>query len=131
MKQIILAIILTFSQVSHANCPEDIQVIEQGQVANCDGLLFSPEAAKKVDENQQDAKYYKELSGQLYESRNLYIEQVDTMDKRLKLYMDQSHTLAQEVTRKENEDKWQKFLYFGLGVLATGVAIYGASELSR
>jgi len=103
--------------------------IEKGAVANCSGLLFSPDASKKVDEQQQDAEYYKKLSDELYKRRDVSIEQSAVLDKRLKLYMEQSHILAKQLYKKEKEDKWQKVIYFGMGVFATGIAVYGASKL--
>jgi len=131
LKSLLIVLIFTLSQTTWANCPEDVQVLNKGQVANCDGLLFSPDASQKVDETQQDAEYYKQLSDQLYKRRDLSIKETDNLDKRLKLYMDQSTLLAQQLHKKEKEDKWQKIIYFGLGVFATGVAVYGASQLAR
>lgn len=128
--RVFMAIILFWTQVTFANeCPEDIQIIEKGQVANCDGLLFSKEAALEVDKTQKDAKYYKELSTNLLERRELTNKEISVLDKRLKIYMDQSTLLAKEVHRKEKQDKWQQFIWFGLGVLATGVAVHGAGQL--
>ena len=128
-----IRLILIFSlitQTALANqCPEDIQVITKGDVANCDGLLFSPEASKKADESIQDAKYYKELAEKLKERQSYADKEINVLDQRLKLYIDQSQILAEQVHRKESEDKWQKLIYFGLGVLATGVAVYGASKI--
>lgn len=131
MKHWIVIFIFLFSQLTFAACPEDIQVINKGDIANCSGLLFSPEASKKVDENQQDAEYYKKLNDQLYKRRDLSIKEVETLDKRLKLYMDQSETLARQLYKKEKEDKWQKVIYFSLGVIATGIAVKGAAEIYR
>lgn len=112
-------------------CPEDVQVLEKGQIANCDGLLFSPDASKKADQAIQDSKYYKDLSDLLIKRQDYTTKEINVLDQRLKLYMDQSYILSKELTYKENEDKWQKVIYFGLGVLATGIAIYGTSELVR
>lgn len=129
LKRIVILCLFVINQCVWANCPEDIQVLSKGEVANCDGLLFSPNASRKADEAIQDAKYYKLLSDRLYQRQDLTQKEINILDERLRLYMDQSQTLAKELTYKENEDKWQKFMYFGLGVLATGIAVYGASQL--
>jgi hypothetical protein len=130
-KTILWVLILSFSQTGWAKCPEDVQVINKGQVANCDGLLFSPEASKKVDETQQDAEYYKSLSAKLQIRHDYMLKEQEILDKRLKLYVDQSNTLAKEVIDKDNSDKWQKLGYFALGVLATGAAVYGAAQINN
>jgi hypothetical protein len=135
IKKIIITIVsmcLCYPIQTWANkCPEDVQVIEKGQVANCDGLLMSPEASKKIDETQQDAKYYRELSEKLQLRQSYTDKEINILDQRLKLYVDQSEVLTREVNRKERENNWQKFMYFGLGVFATGIIIYGTSELTR
>lgn len=129
---ILLVYVLIFSQTTFAgDCPEDVQVIEKGQIANCSGVLLSPEASKKVDETQEDAKYYKTLSDKLQLRYDYMGKEVNLLDQRLKLYVDQSEVLAREVHRKESEDKWQKFIYFGLGVFATGIAVYSVSKIDR
>lgn len=130
MKQLLLALALTLSCTAWAtDCPEDIQVIEKGQVANCDGLLFSPEASAEVDETQQDLKFEQELNAQLMRKNVLLEQYADTVEKRLQLYVDQSNTLAKELTKREDRNKWEKFLYFGLGIVVTGIAVDAASEL--
>lgn len=124
-----LLILLLIAPPIHADCPEDVQAISKGEVANCDGLLFSEDAARKADASIQDAKYYKNLSELLTKRSELSNKEIDVLTNRLELYINQSEILAKEVYRKESEDKWQKLVYFGLGVIATGVAVYGASQL--
>lgn len=129
--KLLITIILLFNQIAWANkCPEDIQVLEKGQVANCDGLLFSPEASKKADEAIEDVKYYKSLTDKLGSRIDYSNKETEILEKRLKLYIDQSNILADQMIKKENEDKWQKVIWFGLGVIATGAAFYGASHLN-
>jgi hypothetical protein len=129
----ILSLILLFNQVAWADdkCPESVQVIEKGEVANCSGVLLSPDASKKADEAIADSKYYKSLSEKLQLRVDYSIKESDILDKRLKLYVDQSQTLSEQLTKREHQNEWQKYLYFGLGVLATGIAVYGASEIQR
>lgn len=128
---ILILFVFNFNQSVWAKCPEDVQVLEKGQVANCDGLLFSPEASKKADEAIQDVKYYKSLTDKLGSRIEYSNKETDILEKRLKLYIDQSNILADQMVKKENEDKWQKVIYFGLGVIATGIAVYGASQLDN
>jgi len=109
-----------FSQTSWANCPEDVQVITKGQAAPCDGILLSPTASKKVDEDQQDLKYYKSLSEKLQVRQDYSNKENEILDQRLKLYIDQSQTLASELSRQKNYSELQKYGYLLLGVIITG-----------
>jgi len=131
MKHYLVIFIFLFSQFTYAKCPDNVQVIKKGEVANCDGLLFSPEASKKVDDTQSDVVYLEKITAHLLKRRDLSIKEVETLDKRLHLYIEQSEILAKQLHRKEKEDKWQKMIYFGLGILATGIAVHGASQLTR
>lgn len=132
MKSILLVYILVLNQTAMAadQCPEDIQELNKGQVANCSGLLFSPEASKQVDEMAADSKYFKEVNVKLLQRKELTDKEISVLDQRLKLYMNESQVLATELTRRESDNSYQKFLYFGLGVLATGISFYGASKLT-
>jgi hypothetical protein len=130
MKLINFLVVVLFSiNVIATDCKESVTLINEGQKAECTGFLFSPDAEKKASQAYDDAKYYKELSDLLHKRSQLSNEEIKVMDERLKLYQDQSHLLAQEVQKKEKEDFWQKTLYFGLGILATGIAFYGAGQL--
>lgn len=116
------------SNVSFADdCGDDVQVVTKGQVVKCDGVLLSPDASKKANEAVDDSKYYKTLSDKLYQRQSYADKEIDTLDQRLKLYVDESQTLATKV----QEDKWEKVLYFGLGVIVAGVSVYGAKQITR
>lgn len=128
MKNIILAIIFTFTSTTWANCPDDYMVMAKGDVAQCDGVLFSPDATKRADEAVQDVNYYKLMNEKLSFRNELQMKEIDILGKRLSLYVEQSDVLAKEVVRKESEDKWQKIIYFGLGVIITG---YLAANVNR
>lgn len=129
MKNVLLVLLLVLNQTGFADCPQDIQEVHKGETVNCDGLLFSPEASKKVDEIVQDAKYYKELADKLIQRKELTDKELNVLDQRLKLYQDQSRLLADQLTKNENNDKWEKIGYFSLGVLATGLSVYAATQL--
>lgn len=127
MKHIIFIIVFLFNQSSWASCPNKIMELKKGEPAPCSGLLFSPKASEEVDNKLEELEYNKKLVTKLLQRQGLTDKYIDTVEKRLQLYMNQSYTLAQELNRKENEDKWQKALYFTLGI----AAFYGASKLRR
>jgi hypothetical protein len=132
MKLVNFLVVVLFSiNVAATDCKESVTLLNEGQKAECTGFLFSPDAEKKASQAYDDAKYYKDLSDLLHKRNQLTNEEIKILDERLKLYQDQSHLLAQEVQKKEKEDFWQKTLYFGLGIMATSIAIYGAAQLGK
>lgn len=127
----LLVIILFSCNVMATDCKEAVSLLNEGEKASCTGFLFSPDAEKKASQAYEDSKYYKELSDLLNKRNQATNDEIKILDERLKLYQDQSFLLAQEVQKKEKEDFWQKTLYFGLGILATGIAVYGAGQLNK
>lgn len=133
LKTILIVLLLLPNQTVWANdvCPEDVQVIEKGQTANCSGVLLSPEASKKADEAIEDSKYYKELSEKLYQRQNYTTKEIDILEKRVDLWINQSELLSEQLVKKENQNEWQKVIYFSLGLITVGIAAYGTSKLDR
>jgi hypothetical protein len=128
----IFIIQLILPSISMANeCNESAQEIKKGQISNCDGILLSPKAARQADEAMEDVVYYKKLNDKLYLRQSYIDKEVNLLDQRLQLYMTQSQILAEEVYKKENQDKWQKVVYFSLGILASGIAVYGTAHLNK
>lgn len=129
MIKLLLCLSLLLPSYSFATeCKESVQVLEEGKPAPCSGLLYSPDAAKNANQAHKDAKHYKELSELLHKRSELTNKEIEILDQRLKLYQDSTQALAEQVTRKNSEDFWQKTFYFGLGVAVTGLAIYAAAE---
>jgi hypothetical protein len=126
----LLVFLLSFNSYA-TNCKESVVLLEEGKPAPCTGFLFSPSAEKQASKAVDDAKYYKELSDLLHNKNELLISELKVQDERLMLYMKSTHELAQEVNRKQNEDFWQKTLYFSLGIVTTSLAVYGAAQLSK
>lgn len=89
-----------------ADCPQNVQVIKQGQTANCDGFLFSPSA-------ESDSYKAKQLAD-LEKTEN------DILNERLQLYMKQSDALAKDVGQRDNSESLYRFGYFLLGAIITG-----------
>ncbi len=118
--KLILALIFTVSTTVHADCSVNVQPIKKGDVATCDGFLFSDSAEKSAAQSRDDATYYKSLSDKLQQKSDLQDQQSKILDQRIKLYADESNQLAQELSGKSNTEGIYRLLYFGLGVLVTG-----------
>ena len=126
--RILIATVLLFTQVTFAECPESVQLIEKNQLANCTGFLYSPEADEKANDIYDEWEYLKTVSNGLKEKNDIYTEQNKILEQRLDLYIKQSNEFAKQLTKKENNSGWQKALYFTLGILATGAAVSAAKK---
>lgn len=117
--------VIVFTLISNIAiaCPNKVSPIKKGEVAKCDGFIFTNEAEKEAAEYRDDYKYYKSLY-EKYKDRSIkQSESEQILEKRLKLYMDQSEKLAKYST----DSDLQKAIYFGLGFLV----MYGAYQVAR
>ena len=83
--------------------------------------------------------------GQLVEENQIQTQQITLLnksielkdlaltsyEKRTKLWMDTTETLEQRLTSIERHKSTQNWLYFGLGIVVSGLAVYGASQLAK
>lgn len=119
-KKLILCTALICNQV-FADCPTNVQPIKKGDVATCDGFLFTKDAEKTAASDRDDAIYYKKLSDKLQEKSDLDDQQSKILNNRLKLYINESQSLAKSSAQKDNTETLYRFGYFVVGVLVTGV----------
>lgn len=114
-----------------SDCRESITYISAGTPASCTGFLYSPDADAQAAVDHIDVKHYKLINKKLTDRHDLMLKQNEILDKRLKLYMDQSHVLSQELQRKDTVSTWKQVGWFLLGISVTGIAVYGAGQLQH
>lgn len=90
-----------------ADCIKPVQAIKQGEVANCTGYLFSPDA--------EDKAYKATRIADLQEKENKILEE------RLRNYQTQSEELAKRLGKKESMEDLYRVGYFALGAILTGI----------
>jgi hypothetical protein len=106
---------------------QDSQFIEKDQKAPYSGILFTEKKAQDIRTELLDGDKNKLLLeternrssrlGQIIELKNEEIELYNKQNVRLMKSNDRSDTL--------------NYIWFGLGILATGIAVYGAGGLAR
>lgn len=124
--KVILSCLLAFNAPVFADsgsCPQNVQVIHQNEKANCDGFLFSGPAEQAAEQDRDDSKYYKSLSDALQSKTDLQAEENQILEKRLKLYMDSTQSLSQDVAKRDSTETWVRLGYFVLGVLGTSLVV--------
>lgn len=122
-KAVVLAIIIALTSPVLADCPNNVQPIKKGEAAVCDGFLFNSETEMQARKNAQDAAYYEVLYNYSDKKNKIQEDQNSILEKRLKLYMDESETLSKRVANTETTESLYRFGYFALGVLVTGVIL--------
>jgi hypothetical protein len=126
--KIVISIIFLFTQLTFAQCPDEVTFLERDQKSPCAGFLYSPDADDKANDAFEQAEELKTLNDLLNKKNVVLDNQNQILEKRLNLYIEESQILAERLTKRENRSEWQKVLYFSLGILATGLAVHGAKQ---
>lgn len=118
-------LLLIFSTTIKANT--DVVFITQGSKAPFDGILFTEEKAKQIRSDILESDKTKILlQSQLHKSDTLQ-QIIQLKETEVELYRKEN----QRLMVKENVSNTLNYVWFGLGVLATGIAVYGAGSLAR
>lgn len=106
---------------------EDTVFISKGQPAPYSGILFTEEKAGDVRKELLESEKTK-LILETERNRTTRLGQIiELKDEEIELYQKQNTRLLKANDRSDT----MQYIWFGLGVLATGMAVYGAGALSR
>lgn len=123
LKTILLTSLMILNQNSFA---ESIS-INKGDKAPFDGILMDENTAKEVRiaviENKEKAELIKSKD-KIITLQDLSIQ---VQEKQINILYEKNTKLLKE---KELND-WEKVVWMGLGILATSMAVYGASKLVK
>lgn len=106
---------------------QDTQYIEKGQPAPYSGILFTEKKAQELRSELLDGDKNK-LFLETEKNRSLRLGQIiELKDEEIELYRKQNERLLKTTDRSDTLN----YVWFGLGILATGLAVYGAGSLAR
>ena len=121
---LLLTILLTFSTEGIAN---ETFFVQKGEKAPITGYLFSEQQTRDIRRELLDKD---ELSVRLQSARG----QLQNYEHILKLKdseIESYKTQNQRLVKLDQNNETMKYVWFGLGILVTGMAVYGAGSLSR
>ena len=129
MKKTILALVMLslfpFSALAECEWKTGITKLPSGT------FEYSRDCHFKVGETVRDLGIAKEQYRLTTEALTLKDLAISKADARAELWMQTSYSLEKRIETLDKMNTQTKWIYFGLGVLATSAAIYGASQLSR
>jgi hypothetical protein len=101
-------------------------------VAQPDGkYLYTAACHKEVGKRVEALKVREEQVAELYRTIELKDLALTESNKRVKLWMDTSTELNDKLLKYDAAAKTSNTLSFGLGVVATALAVWGAGQLRR
>ena len=106
---------------------QDSQFLEKGKPAPYSGILFTEEKAQSIRSELLEGDKTKLLL-ETEQHRTVRLGQIINLkDSEIELYQKQNTRIMNAKDRSDTLN----YVWFGLGILATGLAVYGAGALSR
>lgn len=105
----IIASILYSNSSLASECSEPVVPIKQGDQAPCTGFLFSPDE--------------EEIAYKATQIQGLQKEEISILQERLNNYKTEADALSKQVAQHDNTEGLYRAIYFGMGVLVTGLIV--------
>jgi hypothetical protein len=122
---LLVIVSLLFSQIAYADCDFKTGIASGPNKT----FIYSEACHQKVGALVQDNQVKTEQVAELNKAVTLKDLALKDSDKRATDWMNTSGTLEKRVQEVDKLESTNKFLYFGLGVLTTFLAAYGAAKL--
>ena len=110
---------------------QEAVMIKKDERAPFEGVLFPLDQANKMRYQLIECDIKKELNASYERTIKLYKENESYQENKVNILMKQNDELSKALTESKSTTDLQKILWFSLGVLATGLAVYGASKITR
>lgn len=122
----LLVFLLSFSAIA-----KDVTTITKGTPAPYDGQLFTHPKAESVRKELIEKDQLKIFNEALKETIAIQDKIIDNKTEQVNILKEQNTKLVKKVEEAGQTSNFEKVLWFGLGIAATSLAIYGASSLVR
>ena len=111
------------------NSYSGVVYIKQGEAAPSDGYLVDAETMKKMRGEILERDAYKKENESLNRSLELQDLSLTLRKEQVDMLSKDSNRLADRLHKSSQMSTWERVGWFGLGILATGLAVKGAGEL--
>lgn len=106
-------------------------MIKKDERAPFEGVLFPLDQANKMRYQLIECDIKKELNSSYERTIKLYKENETYQENKVNILLKQNDELSKSLTEAKSTNDFQKILWFGLGVIATGLAIYAGKEMAK
>ena len=96
--------------------------LERGDVAPYHGYLLTEETTEKVQKDLVRKDYLEKENSSLKTSLQFQQMEIESFERSEEIYRNENKKL-------KTQNKYEKWIYLGLGVLGTSLAVYGAGQL--
>ena len=119
-----------FSIGSNSFAGQTVELLKD-QPAPYDGVLFDKDAANQTRKKLIEGEGQKEINTHLQKKIELQDLSLGYREKQVELLSGQNEKLSERLDKTTNTSNWERILWFSLGVIGTGLAIRGATQLNK
>lgn len=121
-------IALTISNLAFG---QNVTLLKKNQPAPYDGYLFTPAETLQLKNTTTERDSYKLLNTSLQTSLDTETKIADLNNTKANDLMTDNEKLSVDLKAARDTSELTKVLWFTLGIVATGAAMYGASKIVR
>lgn len=128
----IISIVLSNAIVlNNAFAEEDAVYLAKDSKAPYAGILLPVEKAAELRKNLIELDTLKAINESYTKSIQMYKQSIQLSEDKYNTLLNQNDKLALALVESRQSNDLQKIIWFGLGVLATGFALYGAKKATQ
>lgn len=109
----------------------DPYLAPSGHVLKQESWVFSPNKALEVRNKLVDLDSQLKINDSLNKQIDLYKGLNDIQKINLNLVMEQNDKLAKSLNDERSMTNWERIGWFGIGVLATVLTVYGVNQATK
>lgn len=117
--------------ISNSFADEEVVYLEKGKQSPYTGYLFTPEKADSIRKQLIEGDTYKLLNQSLEKSLELEHKTVDLSNLKITNLSEQNDKLAKSLYEERSMSNWERIGFFALGVIGTGLAVYGIKQATK
>lgn len=123
--------VILISLISSISFAQEAVFLNQKDTAPFSGYLLPEDKIKSLRNDSLENSANKQLVESLNKSLTLQQSNSDLKDKQIQLLLNQNDSLSKTIVTEEKLQTWEKVLYFGGGIVLSGLAIWGAHSLYK
>jgi len=116
---------------SNASFAYDSVLLQKGTPSPFEGVLFSTEDAGKLRVELLEKETYQLLNESYQKSFNLVEASNKLKDEQFDLVMKRNLELTKSLNSQKDMNDWEKFMWFGLGILTSTLTVYGIKNATK
>lgn len=125
---ILLLINILLSNICYA---DDVIFLEKNKPVPYDGYLFTPEKTKDTRIKLLERNTFEGLNESLTKTNTFLQENSSLKDQQIKIVMDRNDQLSKSLMEAKSTSNLERILYFALGIIVAGGAVYGAKKITQ